>query len=357
MGKAERKQQIERGILAALLVLIVILISLLMNNVNNLQGTARVVNYTGIVRGATQRLVKLEIVEKPNDGLMENLDKIIYGLQTSSTEYDLVSLKDDEFQKNVSDLNFMWGELKSEIYKTRELGWENTNIIELSEEYFQLADKTVSSAEVYSQQIASKLKVLEIFVLLIIACLVGYIVLQIVKSFNLIKHNNMLKEKAYIDTHTMLPNKSKCKELLSDTTLIDKSTGVLVFDLNYLKQVNDTLGHLAGDTLIQNFGNVIRKNIPPAYFVGRNGGDEFISILYNVSEEEILEILDKIKISVERYNNFSQQIVMSYSVGYEISTRYSQCTLDILFQKADEHMYMNKEAFRKKNSSLDLRKK
>ena len=58
----------------------------------------------------------------------------------------------------------------------------------------------------------------------------------------------------------------------------------LFFDLNDLKEVNDTLGHIAGDTLIMNFAHIIRTSITSKrYFVGRYGGDEFIALLNDVS--------------------------------------------------------------------------
>ena len=57
--------------------------------------------------------------------------------------------------------------------------------------------------------------------------------------------------------------------------------------MNDLKVVNDSLGHLAGDTLIMNFAHIIRTSIPEKYFVGRYGGDEFIIIYAGASAEQV----------------------------------------------------------------------
>jgi hypothetical protein len=52
----------------------------MMNDVNKIQGNARVINYAGIIRGATQREIKLEISGNKNDSLISYLDSIFDGL-------------------------------------------------------------------------------------------------------------------------------------------------------------------------------------------------------------------------------------------------------------------------------------
>ena len=59
-----------------------------------------------------------------------------------------------------------------------------------------------------------------------------------------------------------------------------------MFDLNNLKEVNDTLGHAAGDSMIANFAHILRKVVPEKDFVGRYGGDEFIAILYDTTSAQ-----------------------------------------------------------------------
>ena len=86
---------------------------------------------------------------------------------------------------------------------------------------------------------------------------------------------------------------------------------MIIFDLNDLKEVNDTLGHIAGDTLIMNFAHIIRTSIPEKYFVGRYGGDEFIALLNDVSEDEVKSIIKKVQDEANRYNEFSKQIFLS----------------------------------------------
>ena len=66
---------------SALILVMLVLVASMILQINALQGTARVINYAGIIRGATQREVKLEVVGQPNDDLIVYLDEILHGLK------------------------------------------------------------------------------------------------------------------------------------------------------------------------------------------------------------------------------------------------------------------------------------
>ena len=338
----KKKGIFERIAESVLILILIVLIVCMMIDVRNLQGNARVINYAGIVRGATQRLMKLEIAGQESDELEEYLDQIFDGLMHGGGKYNLTKLDDDTYQTKLNELHEYWGELKDEIKLVREKGYEQTDIIDMSETYFQMADETVSAAEDCSQAYASRISVLEKLLIVAMIAIVALLVKQSVDALALMKNNRELKKKAYIDLHTGLPNKSKCEELLLDREELANPTSVAIFDLNGLKVVNDTLGHVAGDTLILNFANILRTSIPETYFVGRYGGDEFIATFQGVEEEKVIEILNKVQEGVERYNMYSKQMHMEYAVGYAISTDYQNSTLKILLERADQKMYQRK---------------
>ena len=90
------------GIIQSFLILIlVVLIIFMMIQISRLQGTARVINYAGLVRGATQREVKLEITGNQNEELIKYLDDILLGLRYQDGHYDLVKLNDEEYQEKL----------------------------------------------------------------------------------------------------------------------------------------------------------------------------------------------------------------------------------------------------------------
>lgn len=60
-----------------MIVILIVLVVMMMLRINQLQGTARVINYAGLVRGATQRIVKLEMADQTNNDLIDRLDNIL----------------------------------------------------------------------------------------------------------------------------------------------------------------------------------------------------------------------------------------------------------------------------------------
>ena len=100
---------------SGLILVLVVLIVFMMVQINRLQGTARVINYAGLVRGATQREVKLEITGNQNEELVQYLDDILSGLKYQDGHYDLVKLHDKEYQDKLQVQSDYWEKLKVEI--------------------------------------------------------------------------------------------------------------------------------------------------------------------------------------------------------------------------------------------------
>ena len=118
---------------------------------SSLEGNARVINYTGIVRGATQRLIKKELNHTADDALIQRLDDILDGLCNSSEEYDLVRIDDERYHTLLLRMEQDWKQIKQEIYRYRKGEVSGTRLFSLSEEYFALADECVLAAEVYTE--------------------------------------------------------------------------------------------------------------------------------------------------------------------------------------------------------------
>jgi diguanylate cyclase (GGDEF)-like protein len=318
------------------------LVIIMMVEIRKIQGTAKVVNYAGLVRGATQREVKLEIAGNANDDLMAYLDDILDGLKYGDGVYDLARLPDSTYQNGLDRQIEYWTKLKSEIISAREKGYKNTDVLGMSETYFKMADKTVSAAENYSERVAGIIRIVETLSVADIIMIVMLIIQQTIAGIRIKNSNKILEKKAYIDLQTGLPNKSKCEEMLHDYEYISEPVGFVMFDLNNLKRTNDTYGHAVGDQLITNFARLLRNAIPSKDFVGRYGGDEFIAIITQTTKEEILLIMEEVHSTVKHFNENIHKVEVSYAYGYAFSEDYSECTMKTLFNKADKHMYENK---------------
>ena len=160
----EKEKKITRILRIFMMLLTCILIALffgIMILVSDMQGTARVVNYAGLVRGKTQQIIKLENAQRPQDEMIREVDAYIDGLRHGSDKLNLVRLDDKAFQDKMEVQEQFFEQLKEEIYKAREEGYENTQIINKSETFFTICDETTGLAESYSQKLASSLNRLE----------------------------------------------------------------------------------------------------------------------------------------------------------------------------------------------------
>lgn len=115
-----------------------------------MQGNTRIINYAGIVRGATQRLIKQEMNGTHNEKELVYLDEIIDGLMHGDEKNGVILLPDPVFQSLVRQMSLDWGDLKKEIALVRQ-GGDTQKLYELSESYFELANQAVSVAELYSE--------------------------------------------------------------------------------------------------------------------------------------------------------------------------------------------------------------
>lgn len=151
-----------------------------------------------------------------------------------------------------------------------------------------------------------------------------------------------LKRKAYTDV-TGIKNKHACLEEMNildcrDDTL---NIGLAMFDLNNLKKVNDFYGHEMGDELIQSFAALLRKASNKKYFLGRFGGDEFIVIIRNCTEEIMENYIRQVRELTEHYNK-GKTVPLSFAGGYAISNRAHYYLTEDILKEADKDMYRNK---------------
>ncbi|EEO27078.1 hybrid sensor histidine kinase/response regulator [Oxalobacter paraformigenes] len=145
-------RNVRQTILPALLVIVFVLLSVItIYSITRLHGHARVINYAGLVRGATQRLVKQELHHKPNDSLIASLDEILSELAQGNGKNRLVILHDPAYQALLYQLQKKWEIVKIDIQNVRQ-GGDPAKLFENSEKHFIVANQVVSAAEDYSEK-------------------------------------------------------------------------------------------------------------------------------------------------------------------------------------------------------------
>ncbi len=345
--KSKKKTSfISKTAMTVLTIILIILFFCIMSMVEKIQGTARVVNYAGLVRGKTQRIIKLEDAGEPQDTMIADINAYIDGLRNGSSELDLVRLDDRDFQENINELASYFEELKAEILLVREKGYDNTAIIEKSETFFKICDEATGLAEANSQRMAYSLKKLEQVVVGDIIGLVFVIGMELIKAVRYAAMNRILQKKVYLDEATGLPNKNKCEEILEGSDGGEEISGVYavcVFDLNNLRTINNSLGHDKGDEYIRSFAVQLRKAVPEEYFVGRNGGDEFLAILRGLNREEVEACMNHIRTQTAEYSRQHPEMPISYAGGYALSTEFEDCDIrGTVPPCGPEHVYRQK---------------
>jgi diguanylate cyclase (GGDEF)-like protein len=153
---------------------------------------------------------------------------------------------------------------------------------------------------------------------------------------------------AYHDGLTSLPNRSLFSKLLSQSIgeahRYNRQLAVLFLDLDRFKQINDTLGHDAGDQLLQEVASRLQACLRASDTVARLGGDEFVILLPELSEDKYVAITaQKILSAVAKpFNLRGQEFRVTASVGISV---FAQDGLDeqTLTKNADIAMYQAKQ--------------
>jgi len=126
---------------------------------------------------------------------------------------------------------------------------------------------------------------------------------------------------------------------------------IFVIDMNGLKRINDTLGHLVGNKIIKAVAGALQKSVRDYDLVARMGGDEFVLLLPGMdAEAAALKRID-IAMAVEKLNKEFPEIGVSVSMGAASFPQDSQ-DFEKLMAIADRRMYWHKREFHKAHEAL-----
>ena len=149
----------------------------------------------------------------------------------------------------------------------------------------------------------------------------------------------ILRSAAETDALTNLPHRYRFEQYLLDVGERGYSLAILMFDINYLKETNDTEGHSAGDNLIRTAAQCITSCFGEKSF--RIGGDEFAAVVEDCRPETVQQM-------IYRFREAEEQENISISVGYAYADNISETTIKQLLDEADKQMYAEKQAAHKR---------
>jgi methyl-accepting chemotaxis protein len=177
-------QQLRGAAIGILLIGSSSLVSVYLNSVGD---DSKVINSAGIVRGGTQRLVKLELAGKPSDKLITKQNKLVEGLINGDSTLGLPAATNPEFRNKMQQVATAWQDLKQKIVAVRQNNQTKIDLLDASEKYFELANQAVSAAEKYSTDKAERLRVIQIAIFAASLLLLIIIWITVNKITNILK--------------------------------------------------------------------------------------------------------------------------------------------------------------------------
>lgn len=259
-------------------------------------------------------------------------DSIVYNLRKQQTIVDLVGEK----RENV-DLAEVYVPIRHKNNQIMGVFLITSDVSKLNQRY-----RKQMICSVFAQT-----------VMLLLISLVSYIVI-IRESFELKLAYQKLETMATTDPLTGISNRRQLLErieqhfamlLRSDETRAKNvGLGFVMIDVDFFKQINDTYGHLAGDSVLQELAQQINQLLRQYDVFGRYGGEEFLVVLPNTLPEEANQIAGRLIASVAQYsftwNNNAIHISLSAGVTWTDAVHE---TLDEVLSKVDTLLYEAKE--------------
>ena len=157
-----------------------------------------------------------------------------------------------------------------------------------------------------------------------------------------------LQRLAYVDYSTNVKNRTAFYNFVENFNGPEEEYCLIIFDLNDLKKINDSLGHLYGDKVIKSFSQCAVKSFVKGD-IYRVGGDEFIAVLKNTNDTKVHDMIQKFEKLVREQTDVQYKYNVAY--GYQFFTPKNGNDFYNAQKSADQKMYVRKSEM-KQNEKL-----
>jgi diguanylate cyclase (GGDEF)-like protein len=165
---------------------------------------------------------------------------------------------------------------------------------------------------------------------------------------SLCMHRRELQTLAQTDGLTGLLNRRAFEEALTrELARMERGGGslaVLLLDIDRFKEVNDSLGHLAGDEVLRRVSASLRIGLRPADALARYGGEEFVMLLRDCSLEQAEQVAERVRAEIAGMSALPGDVTITASIGVAASQRTE--SLQHLLRRCDEALYGSKRSGR-----------
>ncbi|MCS7050568.1 MAG: diguanylate cyclase, partial [Thermomicrobium sp.] len=152
-----------------------------------------------------------------------------------------------------------------------------------------------------------------------------------------------LERLATTDSLTGLANRTLLVSHLARSSEAGRPFATLLVDLDGFKQVNDTLGHLAGDALLREVATRLQRAVRRGDLVGRLGGDEFVVIASGCDRDSARELAGRLLVALSQpFRIEGKTIMLGASIGIAVCSAGESCEPEELLRQADLALYAAK---------------
>ena len=281
----------------------------LQDNSNESTGSSIIMDVNGYDKGLDVTTTYDELIQAyvqinqsiKNDQIDKEHTKYIKSVFVNNSENRVVSSEvEEEIEELVETLNKEYRIVQSTARELNEyIGADYLNIL---------------NSVVTMQKVNIKLYLALALVFFLFFGCVGAVVIGRLKEF--------IEYIIYTDKITKLPNRQRCDvqvSALSESELGEQFT-CMILRIDNLKVLNDTLGRTAGDTLLRDFGEMVKSLSRNYGFMGFNNGGMFMGLFEDCPSTKADLFLDMLEKSVEEYNTKQVELQIQFSAAYSNST-------------------------------------
>jgi two-component system, cell cycle response regulator len=174
-----------------------------------------------------------------------------------------------------------------------------------------------------------------------------------------IDENVSLKHELMKDPLTQIPNRRyfefSLKNMIEEYQQFNQRFGVLMFDIDYFKVINDTYGHILGDEILKLVSKSLTSSIKRHDVVSRWGGEEFIGLFAVDNENDLRAVAERLRNVVMKssYLHETKDIQVTVSIGGAMI--YPNLSSKVIIDLADQALYMSKSLGRNQTTIMNCK--
>jgi len=315
---------------------------------SSISNDAMIINKLGIVRGAMQRAVKLELSDLNSNEMINKVDMTLIEFRTEKIKlFD----KDNEVMDAIQDVEAAWNKVKISMQEYRNNHSEESRLqlLKDSEDGWYKANNMVHISQISSEHKISKFKLS--FAVFFFNILLSILIIFLIKKYV----RDSLEGTVNYDSLTNIHNRRSFAEFLHKEIArcerYHKVFSLIMLDIDYFKKINDGYGHDIGDKILQELTGIVSQSIRKSDLFARVGGEEFAVVASETSLADARLLAEKIRKKVEE-NVFVKNLKVTISLG--VSQYKSKDDTNTIFKRADNALYKAKENGRNRSELESL---